>query len=1074
MVDLGWVIGTVAVKWAIKLWSKDDPLVELGAEIGDVLANSARDVAARRRTSNQFNMIAELVNERIDPLLSADISGVEANERTSAILAAGRALDRGLSITASFDAGLDSAVLATRIRDADNDTHKNDALSEAAETIYDTIIAESAAYSLQLASKLPAFTLESTRAMLGQTNAIVTLAERILAEMPESRVPASWGSGTDFQRFESRYLRAIFEQANRLRLYGVTNITAQAPYALSTAYIPLQASPEEKDGHGDAAPISIDAALNLSRRLLISGDAGSGKTTLLQWITITASSASFEQELTELNGTVPFVLPLRRFGDGQFPPPEDWLKHITPSLAGGMPPLWMHNILSEGRALILVDGFDEVSDSVRSDAVAWLQEIEQTFPDNFFVLTSRDVAVERSWTRPTDYARVRLLPMQYGEIRTFIEHWHAAALQADSSPEHKSSVSSARIALLAAVRDRPSLRVLADSPLLCALICAMNLEGGSQLPADRMELYGTALQMLVTRRDRDRKVSNDVVDLSFGEASLLLEEFAYWMQDNRLADCSYQDFENRVSSVLPRLHRVQHEGGVIAQYLLERSGVLREPVVGRVEFIHRTFLEYLAAKAIIAGDSIPKLIHVADDDYWREVVILAAGHAAPVARDRLLRGLIQRGLEEPTSKHLLFLVAVSCMETSNELAPDLLDDLNTCLAEVIPPHNMTDASAIAAAGDMAVPLLAKKPKLALEAAAAVRSLCLIGSDAALAALRNYAGDRRLTVSRQVLRGWSDFDTEQYARDILSQSPLERGSITITEPEFAIQAHHLSRAENITLHLGSQSRTLTEVEPNAAVRDISAPVLQDQSNLNWVAGFPNLERLSLLGSKLKSLVGIEPLQELVYLDIEGTNITSLSPLSGISSLRWLDIAKTSVWSLTGIPEKLAYLRVADCNGLNDVTALREVDWLDLSDKELAVLSAFIAESPSLQRLHIRGRGDDLPPLAISSSVTDLALSRFDRVFQLPEGAESLKTLSLSGDDLQADWPSWLVAHSGLLSARLTFESIPNIFAGIENVLTIPSIHTLRVSSRSIAGPEKIPEVDGFRRIGRGRIVSYIRL
>ena len=32
------------------------------------------------------------------------------------------------------------------------------------------------------------------------------------------------------------------------------------------------------------------------------------------------------------------------------------------------------------------------------------------------------------------------------------------------------------------------------------------------------------------------------------------------------------------------------------RYLLERSGVIREPVVGRIDFVHRTFQEYLAGK----------------------------------------------------------------------------------------------------------------------------------------------------------------------------------------------------------------------------------------------------------------------------------------------------------------------------------------------------------------------------------------------------------------------------------------------------------------------------------------------
>ena len=58
---------------------------------------------------------------------------------------------------------------------------------------------------------------------------------------------------------------------------------------------------------------------------------------------------------------------------------------------------------------------------------------------------------------------------------------------------------------------------------------------------------------------------------------------------------------------------------------MERSGLLREPAAGRVDFVHRTFQEYLAAKAAVDNDEIGLLVTNAHDDQWREVVVMAAG-----------------------------------------------------------------------------------------------------------------------------------------------------------------------------------------------------------------------------------------------------------------------------------------------------------------------------------------------------------------------------------------------------------------------------------------------------------------
>src|SRR4029077_13270558 len=91
-------------------------------------------------------------------------------------------------------------------------------------------------------------------------------------------------------------------------------------------------------------------------------------------------------------------------------------------------------------------------------------------------------------------------------IRALIRHWHTAVQDAGNLPCQPEELPTYEAALLARLEVAPHLRVLAATPLLAAMLCALNLERPTQLPRDRMGLYAAALEMLVERRDAERGV----------------------------------------------------------------------------------------------------------------------------------------------------------------------------------------------------------------------------------------------------------------------------------------------------------------------------------------------------------------------------------------------------------------------------------------------------------------------------------------------------------------------------------------------------------------------------------------
>ncbi len=92
---------------------------------------------------------------------------------------------------------------------------------------------------------------------------------------------------------------------------------------------------------------------------------------------------------------------------------------------------------------------------------------------------------------------------------------------------------------------------------------------------------------------------------------------------------------------------------------------------GRIDFIHRTFEEYLAARAAVNEDETGELIRNAHNDQWREVIVMAAGHAQPRQREEILEGLLTRADSEPRNQQALQTLAVACLETSSQLDPPL-------------------------------------------------------------------------------------------------------------------------------------------------------------------------------------------------------------------------------------------------------------------------------------------------------------------------------------------------------------------------------------------------------------------
>ncbi|ARQ69404.1 NACHT domain-containing protein [Streptomyces marincola] len=596
--------------------------------------------------------------------------------------------------------------------------------------------------------------VEQTRRLESLVRATETLAERL------PYLPAEDAA------FERRYADYVVREYGRLTIYGL-DLDQSREWPLDDAYLSLETrQPTAAGRDGAEAPQRAERALGDFSRVLLRGHAGSGKTTLVQWLAVTAARQDPESALPQLLGRIPFVLTLRTItrDRGPLPGPGDFLAAVDCPLAGAQPDRWADRVLAAGRGLLLVDGIDEIPEGEREGVRRWLRRLHATYPETLWLVTARPSAVGGDWLDAARFTELTLAPMNHGDVQAFVHRWHRAVGAADADAA----------ALLDLVRTRQDLAALATNPLVCALICALHRERNGHLPRGRKALYDAALAMLLERRDRERPDPPRGAPAWDADTQVsLLQKLAYWLITNGRSELSASVATTLIGNALPVLHGGDALGtpAEVLRHLIERSGVLREPAEGAVDFVHRTFQDYLGAREIVEWQHFPALVARAHEDQWEDVVRMAVAHAQPVQRGELLTALVERGDAEPAHRVRLHLLATACLEYSTQLRPDVRADVLERTRRLVPPRTREEAKVLADAGPVATGLLPGPEGLSDEEAdAVVFALTRNPTDAGLIALRPFRDHPARAVHHLLAVNWHRFDTDRYFHEIVTRLP----------------------------------------------------------------------------------------------------------------------------------------------------------------------------------------------------------------------------------------------------------------------------------------------------------------
>ena len=295
-----------------------------------------------------------------------------------------------------------------------------------------------------------------------------------------------------------------------------------------------------------------------------------------------------------------------------------------------------------------------------------------------------------------------------------------------------------------------------------------------------MELYQTALELLIQRRDAERDIpSAALVQMSLTDKLCVLRDLAWRLSDNNRNELAKDRAVHYVAAKVTSMRHLEVGGSQVFEHLLGRSGVLREPAEGRISFVHRTFQEYLAAAEAAAEDRIGNLIGRAHLDPWRETIIMTVGHGNRNQRIELMTGILDRAQDEERHRRALRLLAASCLETMESVPNPLVERIDACIDSLLPPRRRSEATSLAVIGDPVLRRLPPTSRDMTEAAAeaSIQAAALIGGPKAMTLLRGYADDSRWNVRDAIVAGWEYFNPDDYARNVW---PLRRSK----EPSFS--------------------------------------------------------------------------------------------------------------------------------------------------------------------------------------------------------------------------------------------------------------------------------------------------
>jgi len=382
--------------------------------------------------------------------------------------------------------------------------------------------------------------------------------------------------------------------------------------------------------------------LSFSKRIAILGLPGSGKSTLLKRL---STAYAFPTRMTLVNDSLPqelhfpIFIRCRQLRDRAREPILELLNDITKraemsSDIGDAFSFLIQRSMRSGRALLLVDGLDEISDS--SDRVAFVSQLRtflHRYPNVGLIITSRQAGFRAVGSAlSTVCSHYTLTDFDDGDIKRLTLAWHKEVIG------DKPDIAADAVELGNKICSIPRVRQLAGNPLLLTTLLLVKRWVGS-LPTKRSILYAKAIEVLLATWNVEGHAPLDQE-----EVVPQLEYLAFSMMRDGIQQIGLENLKNILIEAREEMPEILSYTKVSPSELVDRielrssllmqsgTDVIDGKLMPVYEFRHLTFQEFLCAQAIVTGhypgaheDDSPLSIlqpHF-EHENWQEVILLA-------------------------------------------------------------------------------------------------------------------------------------------------------------------------------------------------------------------------------------------------------------------------------------------------------------------------------------------------------------------------------------------------------------------------------------------------------------------
>jgi energy-coupling factor transporter ATP-binding protein EcfA2 len=417
-----------------------------------------------------------------------------------------------------------------------------------------------------------------------------------------------------------------------VEMLGLPKLKDSHVFRLEHIYVPLRLSNDWAERFDKQKTMYVPKALQEHRHLVVLGDPGSGKSTLVKLLTYAFGEAGANAYKRACGELLPIPIILRDYKTRQWWNFEDMLLDFIATLdediRGEITTAWLIEYLRKGKAILLIDGLDEVgsreerlrlrdkiifpllkraanSHALLTSRIVGYEEASYDLAPRAFVEVANKVADPSARfgtsVRFVPTGHLYVAPFDDEEIAQFITRWYQ--LREKFPDKQREGVES----LMRALNQNDRVKRLAHNPQLLTLIALIH-RVMANLPSGRVELYDKIVEAYLETIQVARKLGTPA---RLDEMKRWLARVGWEMQKRREEEVNKPQSNQSDDLLVSRqevrqwlIEAIAKERGEaeapemadhFLDYVARRSGLLVPRGPDEFAFAHLTFQEYFAA-----------------------------------------------------------------------------------------------------------------------------------------------------------------------------------------------------------------------------------------------------------------------------------------------------------------------------------------------------------------------------------------------------------------------------------------------------------------------------------------------